>query len=240
MNIFTSAKITEQDIIIKHENIIVVPSIIKVSNVPLDGYTSRSYLSTENRYSQTIEQLKSIKTKIPDATVLLLETSIDLNLDWINNLSTLCDYIILYQDHKEIRYLSNDHPSNKGLGEIGVLCHIYNLLKNKNFKYFFKFGGRYKFNETFIYDNVAVDIPVVCSIKYNTPIGILAQTVFYSIPFKYFDQYYKIFSKYLSRQTMISAEHILTLFLEAVPYFKNMEKIGVEGYGGVAKRYNIL
>jgi len=48
-----------------------------------------------------MKQLKSIKLKIPDSTIILLETSIDLNKEWINNLSKLCEYIILYQITKK-------------------------------------------------------------------------------------------------------------------------------------------
>jgi hypothetical protein len=233
-NTYKSKDIKSDDLVV-NPVLVVVPSVIQVEI----GYRS-NFLSEEDRYNQTIKQLQTIKHKIPEATIILLETSKNLSSLQIITLSNLCDYQILYNDNEKILNKSHTPSINKGMGELNVLEHICGLIKTKHITHFCKFGGRYSINDSFNKTEFLCDIPVVCATPGNGRHKIVAQTVLYSVPQDYFEQYYYIMKNWTEIRTYLSAEDIFTLFLDTVPNIKVLDKIGVTGVGSMTGIVNIL
>ena len=229
-NVFSSDNIPDintKDIIIS------IPSVINVCEC-----LNRSLISNNDRYNQTLEQLKTIKKYIPNSTTILQETSY-LQTKQILELSKLCDYIILYNNDNS-HYYTHQYIKNKGLGELYVLLDISRVIRNKNFKYFFKFGGRYKLSDNFTINKFIIPYPTFSCIKGKGRLGILTYSNLYSIPKKYYNLYIEHINVWLSKTTDEPVEHILTMFAECIKKIKIVNKLGIEGYGAGTKKYNIL
>ena len=140
--ILDSMYVKDTDIELNSEDILVViSSIIYVSNVKLDGNINRSGTSSDNRYNQTLQSIKNVSMYIPGAKIILLEQSKEFPENKIIELSKYCDYIIQYKNDPENDYYSNIQSFNKGLGEIYVTQHFCNIIKDKKFKLFCKMVG---------------------------------------------------------------------------------------------------
>ena len=239
-NVFNDFEVNNDSFDInKDDSIIAITSVIHVSNNPLLGVKSRSVFSGKERLAQTILQLHTIKEKMPNSKIIILESSIHLSLNDINNLSSLCDYMVMY-NNKESRHYCHNEYHNKGLGEIYPLIQIGHTLKNKNFKHFYKFGGRYKFSDDFDPQEFTKSVPCANCIKGNGRLGILAYPAFYGIPRKYYNLYYEHMRAWFGPNTREPTEHILTMFLESVKDIYMPKKMGIEGYGATDGKYNIL
>jgi mannosyltransferase OCH1-like enzyme/uncharacterized protein (DUF1919 family) len=244
-NVFKSEQLRIEDLKLKSV-VVGVPSVIHVSDNPILEFSSRSVFTSKERYTQTVEQLKSIREKIPNSTVILLESS-TLTQAEINEMSSLYDYVVLYDDEESYQYCHFNY-SNKGLGEMYVLCHICSVLQhNKDFKHFCKFGGRYPATKDFNITPFLQDVPVAHVIegggKLQTSKGVvnsLAYCVFYSIPRKYLELYYHHFKVWLDPETTEPVEHIFTMFLQALRRVELVDRLNIEGYGATNGNYILL
>jgi uncharacterized protein (DUF1919 family) len=238
-NVFHSSSVNSDDLQITSEIVIIVPSVIYVSTNPLYGEQSRSLISPENRYLQTIDQLKSIRDKIPSCQIIVQEASICLTSQEIVELSNLCDYLILYTDDESFFYVHQNFL-NKGLGELYMVHNICSLLQSKQFNHLCKFGGRYKCSNSFNLNDFTRYYPVASGIPGNSKLGILAQTVFYSIPQSFLQLYTLFLKAWLSPDTSEPIEHIFTMFLDSLPKVMIINTLGVEGYGATTLAYNLF
>jgi hypothetical protein len=128
-----------------------IPSVIYLD----PKNTGRSIFSSRERLEQTVKQVKSIKDKVPNSKIILLEMS-ELTLDDIESLVDTVDKIVLYTRDPIIQnYAHND--SNKNKAEVGVLQHITPFFKDKPFSHAFKFGGRYWLSDEFKIEDVITD-----------------------------------------------------------------------------------
>lgn len=115
-----------------------VTSLVK----PKDGYNS--VFSTEERFQQTIHTINTIRKKVPDALIVVLEAS-----HGPKTLVMFDDVFMFYIDHALI-----ENPYSKSIGEAKILqiflnseCYK-NLTKTSDYMVF-KISGRYFLDDNF-------------------------------------------------------------------------------------------
>lgn len=104
----------------------------------------RSVFTPEERSEQTKNTIESIKERVPNAKVVLIEAGKKKDLPF--GLSDLPDQYIYVGTSKLVR-LTVDSKI-KSLGEAVMILESFKSLKYKA-KYYFKMSGRYKLNENF-------------------------------------------------------------------------------------------
>ena len=133
-------------------NLVLITSVICIENKPLSYTNIRSVYSHEQRFEQTKKTIQTIREKIPNSKILLVECS-NLNEEMTRYLVENSDFFLnLYEDEK-IR--NNTTSLSKSLGEgTMTICGI-NYIKQNNIEYdnLFKITGRYWLSENFIYNN---------------------------------------------------------------------------------------
>lgn len=225
-NVFEALDIKETDISINEQDIIIaVSSIINVSSNKISGFTpgttvSRSVFTAKERLDQIITQLQSIKLMIPSAKIFVLDSSLYLTEQQIQLLSKYTEGggVILYRNDKNSHFYCNE-CQNKGLGEAYVIHHFGTLIKNKKYKLFCKLNGRNRLLSTFnINEFVESEYPVVKTLEGNLTLKIQTFSNFYSMPYKYMNQYVEHLFQYLKPETFFSIEHILSLFVQSIGY----------------------
>lgn len=261
-NVFDADGITSANFSIEPDDVVIaITSVIHVSKNPLYGVPNRSNISPQDRYLQTIEQLDSVREKIPKAKIFLLEMSEIIPDDELIQLSKRCDYVIKYGKNDgtfpakhspfgTIYHYCNESP-NKGLGEMSVLIHLGTVLRDVPFRIFCKLNGRGKLGNSFNINNFLAgeasaseagreNVPVFCAIKGGGRLGILTYSNFYSIPRHYFNLYVEHMIAWLFPHTNEPVEHILTMFAESVKMIKLIPKLGVDGYRACDREYLCL
>lgn len=229
---------------VKPENInvtdivIAITSVIHVSSNPMGHNEKRSLVSPSDRFTQTIEQIYMVKQLVPNATIILLESSKNMPSAELKELANLCHYVILYNSPTTNLY-NHTHP-NKSLGEIWSMVHLGNIIQDKDFKWFCKLNGRWKFRDNFSIQKFLCPYPTANCIKGNGRLGILAQTVFYCVPKRYYKLYKEHFNSWLDPETTEPVEHIFTMFLECVRTINTVSSLDIEGIGAAHGLHMIL
>jgi len=173
----------------KVNDLFLIVSVINTGNNPWSYTKTRSVFSTEDRFNQTLETIESIRNKMPDSKIMIVECS-DLTSEQNNQLKSLVDiYLNLYSfAEAQACCLQTD---KKGLGEsYQTMCAVKYILENKiEFNRLFKLSGRYSLNEEFDekkYSNSAF------TFKDRVIQGAVSHsTVIYSVPFSLVDHHFK-------------------------------------------------
>lgn len=230
--IFDSNVIKEKDIIFdEYSNIVIVSGIVYVSKNKLLGSHSRSIFSSEERYEQTIQTLKSIMHYIPNSKIILLEQSKFFPEDKLLNISKYCDYIIHYKNDVNNDYYSNIQDFNKGLGEMYVTNHFLSLIKNKNFNTILKIAARNILTSDFNINNFS-KYTTFKVMKGNGRLGIIVFSCVYSIQKEVLNLFIEHQKVWLERNSKEPIEHILTLFAESIPELNLISFLNIKGKGG--------
>lgn len=122
----------------------VITSVIEPSSTPLTYSSSRSFFSVDERLRQTFSTINSIQNTFPDAMVVLLDGS--KNIDYRNYFNFLNNfkYISVREIDENVCDIINSHK-NKSYCECLLLKTFYE--KNRDFvlsyDYTFKVSGRY-------------------------------------------------------------------------------------------------
>lgn len=132
--------------------IFLITSIIYTSSNPLFGNTIRSIFTGEERLVQTIETLKTVREKVPDAYIIFAEGS-SLNPEDISKLYQYIDLIILFSESETAKYHCNS-SENKSIGEVYLLSTIISRIEKFPFNYLIKLSGRYYLNDNFNLNNL--------------------------------------------------------------------------------------
>ena len=208
------------------ENLVLIPSIIDTPNIALSYTDTRSVYSRKERYEQTKKTISSVREKIPDCKILVVECSL-LDEEETIYFSKNTDYFINLFDTP---YRSNIYSISKSMGE-GTMTAIaleYILKNNITFKNLIKISGRYWLNDNFNYSNI---IPTKAFFKFID--NDFVATCLYSIP------YYLVYSLYMfllnSNQDFIQCvgyEHIIRKFIHTISdeFIENVSVLGVSGY----------
>jgi hypothetical protein len=110
----------------------------------------RTFFTPEERLLQTLNTFKTIRDKIPNSIIILLEGS-NISTEVMYTLYKYVDRLILYSYDPKIHFYVNN--PNKSFGEVYMLLEIANKLQNYDFNKIFKITGRYYLNENFNINN---------------------------------------------------------------------------------------
>jgi hypothetical protein len=150
--------LTSQLNIKQRKNIVLITSKIVVSKNPFSYSKIRSIYSTDERYKQTFETINSIREKIPDSFIVLLDNSI-LEKDLISKLENCVDKFINIIDDDILNYYTNECKF-KAFGDIYQQIKFFDTflkyIDTSNIINFYKISGRYLINDNFnyqLYDN---------------------------------------------------------------------------------------
>ena len=196
-------------------NLIIITSIFKV-------YMSTTIYNEEERKNQIKQSIESIKNKIPDPYIVLLEggTATD---DDLQNFSSLVNEFITI----DIKYL----PKN-----IGEFTLIYKYLQSENFlikknmfKTISKLSGRYSLNDTFNFNESFCFKYRIFEEK-----GIM-ETRYYRFPIDYFNNFINKLNDILKDEEFIhdaiDIEHMFAKHeILPIQYATIDLKIGIYGY----------
>lgn len=127
------------------ENIcFIVSSVIYFAPQPLSYVKTRSVFTPEERAAQTLETFSSIRARLPNAKIVLVEAGNrpDLPLE----LAKHADYYFYVGSNPLVRLACNS--PYKGLGEIAALLAAASRIKELG-DFFFKISGRYCLTDNF-------------------------------------------------------------------------------------------
>ena len=130
----------------------IVTSVIQPSNLALSYTNTRSIFSAQERYSQTVATVKSIRKFCPNSEILLIEASH--TEDYNTALSKIVDKIVYIGNRWFIRACVDS--KNKSLGEIAML-YFGTKSDIAKYDYIFKISGRYCLNNQFNFDKLNFD-----------------------------------------------------------------------------------
>lgn len=223
-SLFQNTASLMKDVRIHTSNVIAVPSVIH----PSCRSYKKNHISDEERYNQTLKQVKGIKDYIPDSTVILLESSF-LSTVEIDELSRYCDYVVLC--HDDVTYHYCHEHNNIGLGEFRVLELLFEQIGDQSYDHFFKFGGRYSFSSTFDLQQFKSNVPTGRVLRLSG-IPPLLYTNFYSIPRGYIASLKESIRCWLYQIGLLdSIEYVMYLYFQSMYHYNDVASLGVEGMG---------
>lgn len=123
----------------------IISSAISITTHPLSYSAIRSTFSLEERAKQTLHTIHSIRTAMPNAKILLIETGNQKDLPY--KIEDEVDQY-LYLGNKQIIRNAVDGPY-KGLGEVLGLYLANRWIRKFDAEYYFKISGRYFLNDEF-------------------------------------------------------------------------------------------
>ena len=176
-------KINDLEIIfdskISKNNIIIITSVINISNKPLSYYHTRSIFTIEERFNQTKNTIDSIYNKFKNNFDIFFCECSDLN-DYPQYETYIKNNVDYYYNFNKIDLIKNYVESEyKGLGECYILKEAINIIikNNKIYKDIYKLSNRYYLNDDFnindfnddfnIFNNWDNNLLSFCSIFYK-------------------------------------------------------------------------
>ena len=148
---------------LSNKNIIIITSVLNITNNPLSYYHKRSVFTIEERFEQTLKSIKSIKEKM--GSEISSETDSKIEIFFCE-----CSDLLLYPEYeeilkKEVSYFYNFYDDfetrnnvlskYKGLGELYLMKKALKIINysGEKYKFIFKLSGRYFLNENFSYQD---------------------------------------------------------------------------------------
>lgn len=209
-------------------NITLITSIINTPNIPLSYIKTRSIYTREKRFEQTKKTIESIKEKIPDNKIFVIECS-QLTSEESNYFQSNTDIFINIMDTNNKNLIDRMFTKSKAMGEGTMTIFAINyLFSNKiQFKNLFKISGRYWLTENFQYSNFDNECIVIKYIDNDTTNTL---TSLYKLPkTKIFDWYEFLINSEEDFNKCIGYENIFANFINTKPNVIVMDKIGVAG-----------
>jgi thymidylate synthase len=132
-------------------NLVLITSVVNTPNKPLSYSNVRSVFSREERFEQTKKTIQSVKEKIPNHKIIIVECT-DFTEEELNYFKKECDYVLNLWDRKELH--DKIFGTSKALGEGTMTIQaLQYMIKNKfEYKNLFKICGRYWLNNDFNYE----------------------------------------------------------------------------------------
>jgi len=224
------------------KNITLITSIIDTPNIPLSYTNTRSVFSKNERFEQTKKTIKTIKEKIPNNKIILVEFSKLLNEEETYFKDNVDYFLNIYEIDKSYARLIHSHSKSMGEGIMTIFALNYILLHNIEFDYFYKISGRYWLNEFFNYETYENDLNILLKNK-------AMHTFFYKLSNKnthMWLEYLKKSNNYF--KNCVGYEVIFGKFVYEMIYLKDYNKIsqdliktnnklGISGYVSVCGTY---
>jgi hypothetical protein len=216
---------------ISNKNIVLIVSKIVTSSKPFTYTQNRSIYTIDERFNQTLKTIWSIRNKIPNAFIVLVDNS-KLNNYQINTLNHITDYTINITYDKILNYYTDDCMF-KAFGEISQQLIFYkyflskiDLSKPKNF---FKISGRYYINDTFDYREYDNNLTIL---KKNNTVtdSEYYYTSFYKISISSILDYFKLLNKIICEKNKYMINNSKNDFEVIMPALLN-NKVNVNNLG---------
>jgi hypothetical protein len=214
-------------------NLVLITSVICIENRPLSYTNIRSVYSHEQRFEQTKKTIQTIREKIPNSKILLVECS-NLNKEMTRYLVENSDYFFNLYEFEKIR--NNTIGLSKSLGEGTMTICAINYIKKNNIEYdnLFKITGRYWLSDKFNYNyfnNSDIQIHYINGNRDNTCTSL----------YKLHKTNVEEFMNFLNRNIhlmikCIGYEVLFAIFLKETKSNNiiHLNKIGVNGYISVS------
>jgi hypothetical protein len=135
------------------KNITLIISIIDTPNTPLSYTNSRSVFSKEERFEHTKNTISSVRNKIPDSPIFLIECS-NLTNSERSYFTENTDYFLNIYDTNNESLIRRMHTISKSMGEgtMTIIALEYLFKNDIKFDNLFKISGRYWLNDNFNYE----------------------------------------------------------------------------------------
>ena len=212
-------------------NVVIISSIINTPGTPLSYTNTRSVFTSTDRFEQTKKTIQSIKSKIPNCIILLVECS-ELSGDMLEYFQTNVSIFLNVYDDDKLR--TNIFSQSKSLGEstqiIHALQYIIDHMDMSNISSITKISGRYWLSDTFDYTMFENEKWIVKAIQSNED-NIL--TALYKLPIRYIHHYLSFLIQ--SHQDCVACIGLEILFARCIATIPRGDKIivntiGLEGY----------
>ena len=216
-------------------NLILITSVICTQNTPLSYTNTRSVYSHKERFEQTKKTISTIKEKIPNAKIFIVECS-NLDVEQLDYLIKNSDYFLnLYNNENVKNYTSS---ISKSLGEGTMTLYALNYIFDNNilFDKLIKISGRYWLSEKFYYSKFDCNNIVI---KYIDNDINNVFTAIYQLPKNYAFNF-KLFleKKFNEMVNCIGYEILFSIFIKSqCATIINLNPIGLEGFVSVAKEF---
>ena len=210
------------------DNLVLITSVVNTPNTPLSYSKVRSVFTRNERYEQTKKTIQSIKEKIPNSKIIIVECT-DFTKEEKDYFEKHCDWVLNLWNRLEL------HPRifgvSKAMGEGTMTIEALKFLIKNNFKYnnLFKICGRYWLNNNFNYDKYNNNNLVFKKINENIN-NIF--TSFYKIPYNSTSNLLKfLIENEKSMVQCIGYEVLFAKYLNHINYdnVKFIDNIGYEG-----------
>jgi hypothetical protein len=201
--------------------IFLITSTIRTSEHPLSYARTRSVFSAEERLEQTLRSIESVRTKVPDTLIVLLENS-ELSAIETATLRKVADWFISFAEDPRAVEL-RDGPF-KGASELYMLLWIQDILRHFDYEKMFKLSGRYWLTDRFCLQDFLSD-----KFEFLMRAGVYS-TRLYCVPKSLEAMYRKQLEK-----TFVAAQRGATIeavIMQGVPQDRIhlLERLGVCGY----------
>uniref|UniRef100_A0A6C0JEZ0 Uncharacterized protein n=1 Tax=viral metagenome TaxID=1070528 RepID=A0A6C0JEZ0_9ZZZZ len=216
------------------ENLVLITSIINTPSTPL-SYGIRSVYNSEQRFEQTKLTIQSIKEKIPNSKIFIVECS-ELNEEQLNYFLQNSTYFLNLFNNEELT--AKMHSNSKSLCEgTMTFCALDFLLQNDiKFDSLIKISGRYYLSENFDYNNFNNDELVI---KYiNNDINNVF-TGLYKLPRSCTEKLKLFLQNNVNKMMLyIGYEVLFAEFIKTQKINKNnVSPIGLKGYVSVSNEF---
>lgn len=199
----------------------IISSVIYFPSKPLSYIKTRSLFSALDRAKQTLETIRSIRSRFKDVKIILVESGLKRDLPY--DLDKYADAYVYLGENHIVRWACDS--KHKGLGEAISLIYAKKYIVNQS-DFYFKISGRYFLTDNFnlnSWNNKCFNVK-----KYEQNIS----TRLYGFPCSSLKTWHSFLKKsiiYLVRGK--SLEDSITKFLPKNTNF--IERIGVAGYVGI-------
>lgn len=217
------------DLTIYKKNLVFISSVIHTPNLPFSYINTRSIYSHKDRFEQTKKTINSIRNKIPDSIIFIVECS-PLEEEEKEYLTNYSDIFINLYDLNNQDLINKIYSRSKSLGEGTITLYVLNYLIENNIDYndFFKISGRYWLNDNFNYRDFNNDCIVTKKIN-NDDTNFI--TSLYKLPNKIIPGWFNFLTNSSNdMNNCIGAECIFANFVNSLQDEKIfVEKIGISG-----------
>lgn len=197
----------------------IISSSIHITKSPLSYTPVRTVFTTEDRARQTIQTVQSVRTKMPEAKILFIETG--QSNDIPQEIKTSVNAFLYLGEQKEMREAA-DSPY-KGYGEAMSLYLADPYIRALDADYYFKLSGRYFLNDTFN-PNIWEHDGYTAKLWYG-----VMNTVLYGFPKRLYDNWHDALKK--SFPALLRGEALENaLPREFNQTFYHLDPIGASGW----------
>jgi hypothetical protein len=207
------------------KSLVIITSVINVSNNPLSYTNNRSVYSAEERFVQTLKTINSLSC-IKDKHILFIETS-NLEADKENVIKNIVDSYLNLNNIKEIKEII-DGPI-KGKAEAIQIIEGLKQININEFDCIIKISGRYWINDDFSYDLYSKEI----NIFREDQAAKCVSTVLYKVKKDDFETYLRTLDFCKESDEMLESDFFK--FFQGKYFTPN--KIGVSGNVSVNGKY---